>query len=83
VGADLYGQHIFQSRYLASLRTGVWQWDDKLQPDRSTTSFQYVLGGGYVFAPRSRALVEWEHDINGLVGQRYRLMVYLNVAVTK
>ena len=39
-----------------SVRTGVWQWDDKLRPDRSTTSFNYVLGVGYRFAPRSQAL---------------------------
>jgi hypothetical protein len=68
---------------VATARAGVWQWDDKLEPDRSATSFNYVLGAGYIFAPRSRALVEWEHDINGLVGQRFRLMLYVTVAVTK
>jgi hypothetical protein len=83
VGADVYGQHVFETRYVATARTGVWQWDDKLRPDRSTASFQYVLGAGYRFAPRSQALVEWEHDINGLVGQRFRLMLWLTLAVTK
>ena len=63
--------------------TGVWQWNDKLEPDRSATTFNYVLGAGYRFAPRSRAMVEWEHDINGLVGQRFRLMLNLVVAVAK
>ncbi|HEY3815700.1 MAG TPA: hypothetical protein VGL81_00935 [Polyangiaceae bacterium] len=83
VGADIAGEHVFETRYVASLRTGVWQWQDKLEPDRSTTSFNYVLGVGYRFAPRSRALIEWEHDVNGLVGQRFRLMLWLTVAVTK
>jgi hypothetical protein len=83
VGADIAGEHVFETRYVASLRTGVWQWEDKLQPDRSTTSFNYVLGVGYRFTPRSRALIEWEHDMNGLVGQRFRLMLWLTVAVTK
>jgi hypothetical protein len=82
-GADIYGQHVFETRYIASLRTGVWQWDDKLQPGRSTTGFNYVAGVGYRFAPRSRAMVEWEHDINGLAGQRFRLMLMLALAVTK
>jgi hypothetical protein len=82
-GADLAAQHVFETRYIASLRTGVWQWNDKLQPDRSTTSFNYVLGVGYRFAPRSQALVEWENDMNGLVGQRFRLMLWVTVAVTK
>jgi hypothetical protein len=83
VGADVHAQHVWQTRYLASLRTGVWQWDDKLQPDRSTASFNYVAGVGYRFAPRSRAMFEWEHDINGLVGNRFRLMLWLTVAVSK
>jgi hypothetical protein len=54
VGADIAAQHVFETRYVASLRTGVWQWDDKLEPDRSTTSFNYVLGLGYRFAQRSQ-----------------------------
>jgi hypothetical protein len=82
-GGDIYAQHVFETRYVASLRTGVWQWNDKLQPDRSTTGFNYVAGVGYRFAPRSRAMVEWEHDINGLSGQRFRLMLMLALAVTK
>ena len=83
VGADVSAQHVFETRYVVSGRTGVWQWDDKLEPDRSTTSFNYVLGLGYRFAPRSQAMFEWEHDVNGLVGQRFRLMLWLTVAVTK
>jgi len=83
VGADAMGQHVWETRYVGSLRAGVWQWDDKLRPDRDATSFNYVLGLGYRFAPRSQAGVEWEHDMNRLVGQRFRLMFVLNVAVTK
>jgi hypothetical protein len=83
VGGDLSGQHVFETRYVATARTGVWQWNDKLRPDRDATSFNYVLGAGYRFAPRSQAMIEWEHDINRLVGQRFRLMLWLTVAVTK
>jgi hypothetical protein len=83
VGADVYAQHIFETRYVATARTGVWQWDDKLEPDRSATSFNYVLGLGYRFARRTQATFEWEHDINALVGQRFRLMLWLTAAVTK
>jgi hypothetical protein len=82
-GADIAAEHVFETRYVASVRTGVWQWNDKLEPDRSTTSFNYVLGLGYRFAPRSQAMVEWENDMNRLVGERYRLMVWLTLAVTK
>jgi hypothetical protein len=83
VGGDLSGEHVFQSRYVASARAGVWQWNDRLEPDRSATTFTYVLGAGYRFAPRSQGSVEWEHDISGLVGQRFRLLFLLTLAASK
>ena len=83
VGGDLSGQHVIESRYVGSARVGVWQWDDKLRPDRSTTAFNYVLGAGYIFAPRSQGSVEWEHDFSGLVGQRFRLLFLLTLAASK
>jgi hypothetical protein len=83
VGADVSAEHIIETRYVVGGRAGVWQWKDLLQPDRSTTSFSYVASVGYRFAPRSQAMVDWEHDINGLSGQRFRLMLSLTVAVAK
>jgi len=81
-GADVSLEHVFETRYIASGRLGGWQSKDKLRPDRATTSAQYVLGAGYRFSPRSQGTVEWEHDINGLVGQRFRLMFVLNIGLT-
>jgi hypothetical protein len=81
VGADLSGEHIFETRYVVSARVGGWQWKDKLRPDRATTSAQYVLGAGYRFLPRSQGSVEFEHDINGIAGQRLRLMFVLNIGL--
>jgi hypothetical protein len=81
VGADVSGEHIFETRYVASGRVGAWQWKDKLRPDRATTSAQYVLAAGYRFLPRSRGSVEWEHDINGIAGQRFRVMFVLNIGL--
>ena len=43
----------------------------------------YVAGIGYLFGPRSRAMFEFEHNMNRIVGQRFRAMLWLNVAVTK
>lgn len=83
VGADLMGQHVFESRYVTSVRAGLWQWSDKLQPDRDATTFNYVLGLGYKFAPRMAGGFEFEHDMNRLVGQRFRAMLTLNLAVGK
>jgi hypothetical protein len=83
VGADLMGQHVFEGRYVASVRAGLWQWSDKLQPDRDATTFNYVLGLGYRFAPRMTGSFEFEHDMNRLVGQRLRAMLMLSLAVGK
>ncbi len=83
IGADVAANHIIETRYIVSGRMGVWQWKDELQPDRSTTTFNYVAGVGYQFAPRSQAMVEWEHDISGLAGQRFRLLLTLTLAVAK
>jgi hypothetical protein len=83
VGADAAGERVFETRYVARARAGVWQWKDNLRPDRDATSFGYVAGLGYRFAPRSEGSVEWEHDINSLAGQRFRLMLALSLAVTK
>jgi hypothetical protein len=83
VGADVSGEHVFETRYVAGGRVGLWQWDDKLRPDRDATSFGYVAAVGYIFAPRSKASVEWEHDINRISGQRFRLLIWITAAVTK
>jgi hypothetical protein len=42
-----------------------------------------VAGLGYRFAPRSVGSVEWEHDLNGLVGNRFRVMVALTLGLMK
>lgn len=83
VGADLMAQRVFETRYVASARVGLWQWTDKLQPDRDATTFNYVLGIGYRFAPRCQGGFEFEHDMNQLVGQRLRAMLTLSLAVGK
>ncbi len=83
VGADVTGQRVLETRYLFKGRVGVWQWDDKLRPDRDATNFGYMLGVGYRFAPRCQALFEWQHDMNRLVGQRVRVLLTLSVATNR
>jgi hypothetical protein len=83
VGADLSGERILETRYVFRGHVGLWQWNDKLRPDRDATNVGYVLAVGYRFAPRAQALVDWQHDINRLVGQRFRVMLTLSFAVTK
>ena len=83
LGIDLYGERTIETRYVFQGRTGVWQWNDKEREDRNAVSFQYVAGVGYKIMPRSLALAEFEHDINRIVGQRFRVMLWLSLAVAK
>jgi hypothetical protein len=83
VGADVYAERLLESRYILQARASLWQWNDKIRPDRDATSLGYVAGVGYAFAPRARALFELEHDMNRIVGQRFRAMIWFTVAVTK
>lgn len=83
LGLDVYGQRTLETRYVLSGRAGVWHWDDKLRPDRDAVSLGYVAGVGYKLFPRSMALAEFEHNVNRLVGHRFRVMLWLTLAVTK
>jgi hypothetical protein len=80
-GLDVYGERTLETRYVFQARVGVWQWNDNLRADRDATSLQYVLGAGYRILPRSLALVDFEHDMNRIAGQRFRVMAWLNFAV--
>ncbi|MBL8610378.1 MAG: hypothetical protein JNL38_23780 [Myxococcales bacterium] len=83
-GGDVYGERVLETRYVVNGRAGLWEWDDKLRPGRDAVGFNYVAGLGYILMPdRSRVLVEWDHAMNRVSGQRFRLMLWLTVAVAK
>jgi len=82
-GVDVYGERTLETRYVVSARAGMWHWDDHLRPDRDAASFQYVLGAGYKLFPRSLAYAEFEHNMNRIAGQRFRVMLWLTLAVNK
>jgi len=82
-GADINGERVFETRYVFSGRASLWQWNDRLRPDRDAISVGYVAGVGYRFSPRSQTMFEFEHNINRLAGQRFRAMLWLTLAVTK
>jgi hypothetical protein len=83
IGGDVYAERTLETRYLFSGRASFWQWDDKIRPDRNAASFGYVAGVGYAFAQRARAMFEFDHHMNRLVGHRFRAMIWLTLAVTK
>jgi hypothetical protein len=82
VGFDVYGERTLETRYVMSGRAGVWHWNDELRTDRDATSFGYVAGAGYKLFPRSLVMAEFEHNMNRIAGQRFRVMIWLTLALT-
>lgn len=82
IGMDVYGERTLETRYVLQARTGVWHWNDKLRPDRDAASFGYVLAAGYKLFPRSLVLVDFQHDMNRISGQRFRTMLWLTIALS-
>ena len=83
-GSDLMYERSLFGKWLFDLRLSLWHFDDKLRTDangqsRTATSVGYVLGGGYQLAPEATTYLQFEHDMNRLVGQRFRVMAILNL----
>jgi hypothetical protein len=83
-GGDLAGEKHFDGRrYTLGARLSLYDWDDPIRPDRQATSFGYVLAGGYKPGEIADFRVEWEHNMNRLVGQRFRVVGLVNLWVMK
>ena len=87
-GGDVSCRKTFEGGYYDSLAVlSLYDWDDALRSDRSATSFSYVVGGGispnFLFFSRGRFGVEWDHSMNRLVGQRYRVVATLDFSVLR
>lgn len=92
-GVDVFGDYELAERYGLSARVSLYDWRDGTASGsvgektaatgykRATTSFGYVLGGGYRIDDQMMARIEWEHDINDKVGHRYRILASLQLAV--
>jgi len=82
LGGDLTTTRTFAGGvYDTLLILSLHDWRDELRAGRDATSFAYVLGGGLSPLPGSRLGVEWEHAINRLVGNRFRVLGTLTLAV--
>jgi len=87
-GGDITGRKQFDGGYYDSLAVlSLYDWEDALRPERGATSFSYVLGGGinpnFLSFSKGRLGVEWEHTMNHLVGQRFRMLATLNFSVLR
>jgi hypothetical protein len=82
VGGDVVGEkRLSGGRYTLGARTSLYDWADPERPERNATSFGYVIGVGFRPATSGALRLEWEHDMNRLVGQRFRVLALLDVWV--
>jgi hypothetical protein len=92
-GSDAFAQLTFEKRFLLSGRVSLWRWLDLTRRDNiaisalgardrtMTDSFGYVAGLGYRLGARQTTQLEFEHNMNAIVGNRYRVMMTLALAV--
>jgi hypothetical protein len=88
VGGDVTTKKTYAAGYYDTLVVlSLYDWNDELRPERYATSFAYVLGAG--ISPgidvlnTARLGVEWEHAMNRLVGQSYRVLATLDFSVLR
>ncbi|MFO0614037.1 MAG: hypothetical protein U0414_15700 [Polyangiaceae bacterium] len=80
VGGDLSGEGtLVGGKWAFGGRVSLYNWHDPTREDRDATSFGYVLAAAWKPLDLSKIGVEWEHDYNALVGQRFRVLGSLNV----
>lgn len=80
VGGDLSAEGtLVGGKWAFGGRVSVYDWHDPTREDRDATSFGYVLAAAWKPLDLSKIGVEWEHDYNALVGQRFRVLASLNV----
>jgi hypothetical protein len=87
-GGDVSCRKTYDGGYYDSLTVlSLYDWDDALRSASSATSFSYVLGAGispnFLYFSRGRLGVEWDHSMNHLVGQRFRLLATLDFSVLR
>lgn len=83
-GADLGADKFFMGKFFnVGARMSLYNWTDPLRPGRGATSFGYVLGAGVKPHQIADFRLEWEHNMNRIVGQRFRVVGLVNVLVMK
>lgn len=83
-GLDIGSERSFRGgKYGISIRGSIFDWRDDLRPDRSATSVGYVVGGLWRPGPMADVLLEWEHNSNKLIGQRFRVLALVQFVVNR
>ena len=79
-GSRLFTTHTFGEGFYDVMATlSVTAWRNALRPERDAVSATYVIGGGVTPSRRTHAGLEWEHTMNRLSGQRFRVVATLEL----
>ncbi len=62
-------------------RVSGYHWNDPTRANRDATSFGYVVAPELLPWEYTKFRVEWEHNMNRLVGQRFRVVGYITLRV--
>jgi hypothetical protein len=62
-------------------RVSGYKWTDPTRSDRDAASFGYVVAPEYLPWEYTKFRVEWEHNMNRLVGHRFRVLGYITLRV--
>ncbi|MSP25149.1 MAG: hypothetical protein EXR75_08285 [Myxococcales bacterium] len=80
VGGTLSAEHELKpGAFTLGGRVSTYEWHDPLRPTRDATSFGYVIAPEITPVETTKLRLEWEHDMNRLVGQRFRVVGWLTV----
>lgn len=81
-GGGFYGkQDVVGGLFWIGARVNGYHWNDPTRQGRDATSFGYVVAPELLPWEYTKFRVEWQHDTNRLVGQRFRMMGYITLRV--
>jgi hypothetical protein len=81
-GGSVYGkQDVVGGLFWIGGRVSAHRWFDPMREARDAASFSYVVAPELFPWEYTKFRVEWEHDMNPLVGQRFRLLGYITLRV--
>lgn len=83
-GCDLAAERALDGgRFTLGARLSFYAWHDPTRPERDAGSLGYMFAFGFKPLEVARFRLELEHDMNRLVGQRFRLFGLVNLRVSR
>jgi len=76
-------QAMHADRFWLGGAINVFEWQDPLRTGLQTTDFGYVIAPEYQPAEFAKLRLEWNHEMNDLVGHRFRLLGIVQLRVLR